>query len=68
MYYILRFCSGNDRHKASFKCMAVTVGNKRIQFVIRQGGFVYCEVGTYVLRKQQPFVGMIQLIPLTVTT
>ncbi len=48
--------------------MAVTVGNKRIQFVIRQGGFVYCEAGTYVFRKQQPFVGIIRFIPLTVTT
>ena len=48
--------------------MTVTVGNKRIQFVIGQGGFVYCEVRTYVFRKQQPFVGMIQFVPLTVTT
>lgn len=43
--------------------VAVTVGDERIQFTIRQGGFIYGKMGTCVFREQQPFLGMVKLFP-----
>ena len=45
--------------------MGITIGHERIQFAIGKRGFINGKPCAYILREQQLFISMFQLVPFT---